>query len=453
LGVGPENYYFLANKYYNPELVKYDPSWFDKPHNYILEVLVTGGILSFVPYLAMLFLVCGALYRGFRSGFFSLLQTSLLLAGFLAYVTQNLFVFDTIPASLMFYLFVGFACYLWSQTVELAADKGKLPVKPVGTSIWAAVAALASGLLALYLVYLTNLLPLQAAKDVNYGYAYLAINPQMTNEQIAANQQKSRDYFESAVNNQFNFDRQDTAMRFSELASTLTQSSRLDPTTTRQIVNEITDNQKKTAEVIDNDPVSWQRLSNDYYLQALVNGTQLGPYPEYAIKKAVALAPNRFEPALFLAQIYVAENKTSQALDQLQSMNQAIPLTAYTASSRWLEATLLHTLGRDKDALQLAESLLQQNFNPAGFRDLSWIINYYINQKDFQTALGWSQMATQIFPNDADAYLVLAELDAKTGQVDLAKAQAQKLIDTNAPNKQAATDFLKSLSTTTPSKK
>src|SRR6185369_6595272 len=31
LGVGPENYYVIANKYYNPEIFNFDRSWFDKP--------------------------------------------------------------------------------------------------------------------------------------------------------------------------------------------------------------------------------------------------------------------------------------------------------------------------------------------------------------------------------------------------------------------------------------
>ena len=52
LGVGPENYYFLSNKYYNPEIYQYDPSWFDKPHNYLIEVLVTSGIFGFAAYMA-----------------------------------------------------------------------------------------------------------------------------------------------------------------------------------------------------------------------------------------------------------------------------------------------------------------------------------------------------------------------------------------------------------------
>src|SRR6185369_16632465 len=108
-GVGPENYYIIANKYYNPAIYQFDRSWFDKPHNYLIEVLVTDGALGFTVYLAILVLIAVAFYKGYKSGFLSLMEFVILLAALLAYQIQNLTVFDTVPASLAFYCLMGLA--------------------------------------------------------------------------------------------------------------------------------------------------------------------------------------------------------------------------------------------------------------------------------------------------------------------------------------------------------
>lgn len=438
LGVGAENYYFIANKYYNPEIVKYDFSWFDKPHNYILEVLVTGGILSFLPYLGLLLAVPWVLYKGFKTGFFSLLQTCLLATGFIGYVVQNLFVFDTIPASLMFFLFCGFTAYVWHEIGALnKVQNQKISNKSEAPS-WSMPVSVGAGLLAIYCVYVTNILPLKAAHDVNYGYAY-----------IGANQEKAFNYFTSATENLFNFDLQDTASRFSELANgILSNGPQTDQNRARQMVNAITQFQKEQAERIDNDPVSWQRLSNDYYLQAVINNQPLGPYAEYSIKKAVELAPGRYEPELFLAQIYMVENQPQKALDELNKMSKVLPLTGYTSGSRWLESVILHSLGRDHEALTLAQSLLDNKFYPSAFKDMSWIVGYYTAQQNLNQAVEISETAVKIFPNDPDAFFLLAQLYSRTGKIDLAKDMAQRLIDSDVPNKKAVAEFLSNLNKT-----
>src|SRR3989344_6120502 len=67
LGTGPENYYIVGNKYYDNELYKFDRSWFDKPHNYILEILTTTGVLGFAAYIGMLVAALWILWRAFKA--------------------------------------------------------------------------------------------------------------------------------------------------------------------------------------------------------------------------------------------------------------------------------------------------------------------------------------------------------------------------------------------------
>ena len=431
LGVGPENYYYLANKYYNPELIKYDPSWFDKPHNYFIEVLVTTGAVGFMVYLSMLALVFWALYKAYKTEILSLSQLCLLIAGFVAYLGQNVFVFDTIPASLMFYIFVGFVIYLLDESANNAAE----PAGFAQNSRVLATASLAvAGIVSLYAVYVTNIQPAQAASAVNYGYAHANVNLE-----------KSLGFFEQAVSAPFNFDRQDTATRFSSTISNYAESTTMDPAKAKQAMAEITDFQRQVAEEVGNDPISWQRLSSDLYIQAYFNKTGLDPEAETAIKKAVALAPLRIEPTQQLAQVYMLENRNQDAYNLLAKTITELPLTANTAEDSWILAGLDNTLGRPEDGVKLAAQLLAQKFSPGSFRDLSWVIDYYDKQKDYQTELSLAQQAVKIFPTDADVNFALVQAYAKAGQIQQAKDLANKMLQSDSPNKQAVQDYLKTL--------
>ncbi len=433
LGVGLENYYFISNKYYNPEMVKYDASWFDKPHNYILEVLVTTGVFGFAAYMAMILLVLWATYKAWRAELISLLQMCLLLAGFASYFVQNLFVFDTIPASMMFYVFAGFAAFLLNESgpgrqKPPAGNSANLPAL-AGASL--AVAAV----VAVYAVYVTNILPAQAAKNVNYGYAYVGVDIN-----------KAYGYFQDAVNSPFNFDAQDTAQRFSEMAATAAQSSQLDPAAAKQMVAYITDYEKRTAQSIGNDPVSWQKLANDYYIQAVVNKTALDPSAEQAVKRAVSLAPDRIEPELLLAQIYVAENRLNEAQTELTRLNSVVPLTSYTVSSRWLLAYVDHLVGDDSGGAAVVKDFVAEQYSPQNLQTAAWLLDYFNKQGDYQSLVLWSQWFVKNFPQEPGPYLALAQGYAHTGQIPQAKDLLQKLIDQGAPNKDQAQALLKTLS-------
>lgn len=434
LGVGPENYYFISNKFYDPNMVKYDPSWFDKPHNYILEVLATTGTLGFASYMAVVVLAMWALYRSYRVGFLTLLQMCVLLAGFASYFVQNLFVFDTIPASMMFYVFVGFAAYLWN---EVSSVSGKSPqaTPALGSGSLATASFLVTAAVSAYAVYVTNIVPAQAAKNINYGYAYAGTDPV-----------KAQAYFQDAVNSPFNFDKQDTGQRYSDLAQAVAQSQKLDPETAKKIVGDIVEFQKGVAQSIGNDPVSWQKLASDYYMQAVVNQTNLNPLGEAAIKQAISLVPNRIEPEIFYIQILIAQNRLEDANKELDKINSAVPLVPYTANTRWLKAYVSRLLGRNDEAAALANQLVADGYQPAGFQIIGWIYDYYSGKKDYETALVWAErLAVKWFPNESSAHLALAEAYSKTGKIEQARSVLQNLIATNSPNKAEAQAMLEAL--------
>ncbi|MDP3948807.1 MAG: O-antigen ligase family protein, partial [bacterium] len=104
LGWGAENFNLAFNKYYDPSSLRanFQETRFDKPHNFILEYMVSGGILLL---LAFLFLSSAFLWQAFRSG--EILWAQVAVAAFIAYFIRNLFVFDTIGPLFLFYLFMS----------------------------------------------------------------------------------------------------------------------------------------------------------------------------------------------------------------------------------------------------------------------------------------------------------------------------------------------------------
>jgi len=103
LGTGPENYFvvsdpaFVSEKYHVVEGL-----WSDKPHNYLLEMLVTNGVIGFGVFIALLVVVVKVLWKEEDR-----LLSRMMIAGLAAYLVQSLFIFETISASLMFILLIA----------------------------------------------------------------------------------------------------------------------------------------------------------------------------------------------------------------------------------------------------------------------------------------------------------------------------------------------------------
>ncbi|MCG2694299.1 O-antigen ligase family protein [Candidatus Parcubacteria bacterium] len=105
LGWGQENFHIAFNKYYNPELLKYSyyETWFDKPHNIVLEMGINGGIFGVLSYLGIFGAGFFLLHK--KKDIFSLPERAVIFGGSVAYFAQNLFAFDT-PVSLLLFVVV-----------------------------------------------------------------------------------------------------------------------------------------------------------------------------------------------------------------------------------------------------------------------------------------------------------------------------------------------------------
>ncbi len=431
LGTGPENYYFVANKYHNPEITKYDPSWFDKPHNFLLEVLVTTGIFGFAAYVAIFFLSIYGIYRAFKAEYLGLVEFLLLAAGIVVYQIQNLFVFDNVSGSLMFFAYTAFCAFLWQQSNELSAQKpvqkkNSLPNLEAG---WAALGI--SALVAVYAVYASNVLPMQAASGVNYGYAYASVDPK-----------KSLDFFESAVNTPFNFDLGESAARFGESALGMAYNQSVPKDVALNMIDKSIEALKAAVAAVNNNPIYYQRLANLILVRDSIMGKPFSQEGQDYLNRAIELAPRRTEARMLKAQVLFLGGRKDDGLELLRQVIQDAPSNL---DIQWQYANMLRQAGKTDAALKVAEDVLSQGYNFRSWKDAAWLVDIYRQNKQFDKAVSLFEELRDKKLLDADGYWAMAQVYAEAGNKTAAADIARQLLANEPKYKVKAQEFLQKL--------
>ena len=124
LGWGQENFNYVFNKNYNPEMYRQE-QWFDHTHNIVLDWLNAGGILGLLAYLS---LFVSAVYLLWRKSIDLTFTEKAILTGLgAAYFFHNLFVFDNLISYILFVTTLGFIHFKSTRlTVPVADDREDL---------------------------------------------------------------------------------------------------------------------------------------------------------------------------------------------------------------------------------------------------------------------------------------------------------------------------------------
>jgi len=167
LGWGPENLSIGFDKYYNPSLPyisKEWGGWWDRAHNFVLDLAVTIGIPGLIIYL-LLFVVL--LWQLHKIKIKSENKTTQMVAHgmqatIIGYFFANLFFFDTFSTYLLFFLIIGYLLFLISLTKENPENESA-PKQIKGKG-------LITGILSVFLILFLwqyNFLPLQINAKIN----------------------------------------------------------------------------------------------------------------------------------------------------------------------------------------------------------------------------------------------------------------------------------------------
>lgn len=155
-GYGYENFNIAFNKYFPARIFKDAGSqvWFDRAHSVLFDILVASGILGLAAYGAIFLFALSYLYSRFARSFGASDQKLYLTLAvlLLAYLLQNMFVFDTHATYLIFFAVLGHIAFLKREAESSPPPAGTVPaIGPVLPGILAAVM--------LVVVYFVNLEP------------------------------------------------------------------------------------------------------------------------------------------------------------------------------------------------------------------------------------------------------------------------------------------------------
>ena len=120
-GYGPENYSIAFQENFNPMILNSEyghEAWNDRAHNIYYDLGVSGGYPAVVFYTLFLLSILLAVYVAYKKDKISQLQASAIFALMVAYVLQNLFVFDSVVSILSLYMIAGLFYGLYDDNVN-----------------------------------------------------------------------------------------------------------------------------------------------------------------------------------------------------------------------------------------------------------------------------------------------------------------------------------------------
>jgi O-antigen ligase len=175
LGYGPENFSIGFDKFYNPYLPGLNSVgggvWWDRAHNFLLDIGVTLGVPALLAYIIFWIALILKLQKKKEGNSFEDLNPHILQAMFIAYFGANFFGFDCVPTYIISFLLVGYCLSLISVNEDkVTTSKNRPEIKnTTGKNIF--IAGLFIFLI--FFIWQYNIKPLKINASINWANYYL----------------------------------------------------------------------------------------------------------------------------------------------------------------------------------------------------------------------------------------------------------------------------------------
>lgn len=104
LGWGQGGFAYVFDKYYDPRLHAQE-DWFDRSHNILIDWMIAAGIVGFLSYISIFI---GAGICVVRNKEFHVTEKAILIGMMVAYLVQNIFVFDSLTNYIFFFTLLAY---------------------------------------------------------------------------------------------------------------------------------------------------------------------------------------------------------------------------------------------------------------------------------------------------------------------------------------------------------
>jgi len=178
LGYGPENFYIGFDRHYNPSLPKLQSnldthdSWYDKAHNFALNMLVETGIVGFIPFILLFGFLSWGLYKlAYRQqeDNHKKIISHGFVSAFAAYFANLMFNFENFSSYIIVFFIVGYALSLIIKRNQTELIQSKPVVEKLKILLFKSRKAIAGvaflGLI--FFIWFFNAKPLLANAQIN----------------------------------------------------------------------------------------------------------------------------------------------------------------------------------------------------------------------------------------------------------------------------------------------
>lgn len=311
LGWGPENFVIPYGMYYDSKLYTNEP-WFDRVHNMSLQWLVDAGIIGFLAYVSVLVLFVYSVLILVRRKSIDLVAGLMFIGIVVAYVVQNLFVFDTITNYIFFFSILAFF-----QMILAQQDVQQAPSRKASTI--GEVSLVSFGIMTIALIFFLNVRPI-LANTALLG-ALQKANKAQTAQDVINAFQEPLDYGTFATT--------ETRERLADFAAQIGSSQIQNPAPIVPLIDKaISELEKESQE----NPLTLKNyifLGRLYTIKSNWSGGKPQPQAEAYYQKGIALAPNYTQTYLGLAEYYIAIRDFPRAEQAADKALSTVPDSSY----------------------------------------------------------------------------------------------------------------------------
>lgn len=422
LGWGTGNFNLVFDKYFNPKLSQYGFSetvW-DKPHNWLLEIANSAGIVGLISYTAILFF---AFYYLLRQKKDKMTLTSgvrvIIVSTLAAYLIFDLFLFETTNSLILWFILLAF---ISASCHQETASRLVAPTRSVARRIFK------FGLLLLFvfLFYRVFYLPLRSS----YHMRQAELSGDLADWSAHAGKVLTISNFFVAENAVF-------------LAEQFTQFNKANAVSNNKEIENIALNIASVLEksaVKNPQNLSFPAWAGQVYL---VLGEQMNSeYYKTAEKNllsARAISPAKQEILFLLGRLYLLEKKFDKAIEM---QKQAVELAPEIGLSHWFLGLTHVAAGQLEDGLyeieksQELEYALNQN-------QKTYLLDLYGLAKNYSKLIEEYEKLVNSEPENVNWYIKLATAYALNGDKQKALEMAKQIISLAPQIKPEADKFIK----------
>lgn len=441
LGWGLENYSVPFNLYYNPKYLQFSSgeTWWDKPHNMVLEIGVSAGFLGLVSYLALFFLVFVCGQRIFREKKISLFGQAAIYGLFSAYFTQIFFHFDIFATYLIFFFLLAFLSQMSvsgeiEEKVEIEKSHSLSERKPILSTI------LAVFLICLFFTfgYFCHKNVILAASLAAKADGYLS----------GGSYSLARDNFKKALAFP-SFGQKEMRVELAKLVINPSEKSIQKEKITKEqiladlefVASELEKNRKTWLLEVDDRIL----LGSAYSKMAKLEKNEALEKAEEVLEEALEINPKRQEIYYVLSQVKGQQGKEEEMISLLEKTVSLSPEYYY---SHWLLGWGYLTIGEKEKGLseiEKAQSLgYQLDYGPNGLKFVLTLINTYTEVEDYQKIASLYEELIKRYSNP-QFFASLAATYAKLGDKEKAKFYVKEAVKLDPSLEKEAERFLKTL--------